>query len=117
MMTTYTKNVSEPWFSLIKIGAKKCEGRLKKGDFDLMKKGDTIIFENNEFDFPRSFRCKITSVHHYPSFKTYLETETLERCLPGIDTVENGVSIYHKYYKEEDEIKVGVNAFRLRVSK
>ena len=31
-MTTYTKHVSEPWFSLIKLGIKKCEGRLNKGD-------------------------------------------------------------------------------------
>lgn len=52
-MTTYTKNVSEPWFSLIKIGCKKYEGRLNKGDFSEMKKGDYILFTNNEFNFPR----------------------------------------------------------------
>jgi ASC-1-like (ASCH) protein len=33
MSSEYTKNLSEPWFSLIKLGIKKCEGRLKKGDF------------------------------------------------------------------------------------
>jgi ASC-1-like (ASCH) protein len=44
-MTTYTKHLSEPWFSLIKIGSKKCEGRLNKGDFSKMKKGDYILFE------------------------------------------------------------------------
>jgi ASC-1-like (ASCH) protein len=49
-MTEYTKNLSEPWFSLIKIGLKTCEGRLNKGDFSLMKKGDYIIFENNDFE-------------------------------------------------------------------
>ena len=27
-MTTYIKNVSEPWFSLIKLGLKTIEGRL-----------------------------------------------------------------------------------------
>jgi hypothetical protein len=32
-MTEYIKNLSEPWFTLIKIGNKKCEGRLNKGDF------------------------------------------------------------------------------------
>jgi ASC-1-like (ASCH) protein len=43
-MNTYTKHLSEPWFSLIKIGAKTCEGRLNKGEFSIMKKGDKIIF-------------------------------------------------------------------------
>ena len=70
-MTTYTKHLSEPWFSLIKIGAKKCEGRLYKGDFALMKNGDYILFENNDFKFSRSFRCKITSIHNYESFTPF----------------------------------------------
>ena len=115
-MTTYTKHLSEPWFSLIKIGAKKCEGRLHKGDFSLMKKGDIIIFENNDLDFARSFHCEITSICSYTSFKNYLESETLEKCLPGIDTIEEGVNVYYKYYKE-DEKKYPINAFRLRVIK
>ena len=114
-MTTYTKNLSEPWFSLIKLGLKICEGRLNKGDFSEMKKGDIIVFENNEFGFSRSFSCEITSVHNYMSFESYLESETLERCLPGIDTIEEGVSIYYKYYKKEDEERYNIKAFRLRV--
>jgi ASC-1-like (ASCH) protein len=114
-MTTYTKHLSEPWFSLIKIGAKRCEGRLNKGDFSEMKKGDFIIFENNDFDFPRSYRCKITSIHNYISFENYLESESLEKCLPGIDTIEEGVSIYYKYYKKEDENQYKIRAIRLKV--
>jgi ASC-1-like (ASCH) protein len=116
-MTTYTKHLSEPWFSLIKIGAKKCEGRLNKGEFSEMKKGDYILFENNDLDFLRSFRCKITSIHNYNSFEHYLESETLEICLPGIDTIEEGIRIYYKYYKKEDEAKYKIKAFRLRISK
>jgi ASC-1-like (ASCH) protein len=116
-MTTYTKHLSEPWFSLIKLGIKKCEGRLNKGDFSEMKKDDYILFENKDFDFPRSLRCKITSINNYTSFENYLKNETLEKCLPGIDTIEEGVSIYYKYYKKEDEIKYQIKAFRLRIIK
>lgn len=116
-MTTYTKHLSEPWFSLIKLGIKKCEGRLNKGDFYEIKKDDYILFENNDFDFPRSFRCKITSINNYTSFENYLKNETLEKCLPGIETIEEGTSIYYKYYKKEDEIKYQIRAFRLRVIK
>ena len=116
-MNTYTKHLSEPWFSLIKIGTKKCEGRLNKGDSSEMKKNDNIIFTNNDFDFPRSFHCKITSVRNYNSFEDFLNIETLEKCLPGIDTIDEGLSIYYKYYKKEDEDKYKIKAFRLRVIK
>jgi ASC-1-like (ASCH) protein len=114
-MTTYTKHLSEPWFSLIKIGAKKCEGRLHKGDFALMKKDDYLLFENNDFNFLRSFRCKITSIHDYNTFENYLEGETLNKCLPGIDTIQQGVKIYREYYDEEQEAKYKIIAIRLRI--
>lgn len=116
-MSEYTKNLSEPWFSLIKLGIKKCEGRLKKGDFAEIKKGDYIKFENNDFGFERNFRVKITSIHNYNSFEEYLLNETLEKCLPGIDTIEEGVSIYYKYYKKEDEDTYKIIAIRIKVIK
>jgi ASC-1-like (ASCH) protein len=114
-MTEYTKNLSEPWFSLIKLGIKKCEGRLKKGDFAEIKKGDYIKFENNEFGFERNFRVIITSIHNYNSFEEYLLNETLENCLPGIDTIEQGVSVYYKYYKKDDEDRYKIIAIRLKI--
>ena len=55
-----------------KIRIKKCEGRLKKGDFSKMQKGDKIKFINNNFGFSRSFNVVITSIHYYDSFKEYL---------------------------------------------
>ena len=116
-MVEYKKHLSEPWFSLIKLGIKTCEGRLKKGDFSKMRKGDYIQFENNDFGFSRSFHCRITSVHNYNSFKDYLGNETLEKCLPGIDTIKEGVSIYYKYYKKEDEELYKIIAIRLKVLK
>lgn len=114
-MTEYIKNLSEPWFTLIKIGNKKCEGRLNKGDFSQMKKGECIIFENNDFDFLRRIYCKITSIHYYNSFEEYIKKEKLKNCLPGIDTIEEGVSVYYKYYKKEDEDKYKIIAIRIKV--
>lgn len=61
----------------MKIGAKKCEGRLNKGDFQKMEKGDMIIFTNTELGFDRTFICKITSIHNYDYFFDYLQTETI----------------------------------------
>ena len=54
MSKTITKNISEPWFSLIKIGLKTVEGRLNKGDFASLTKGDCIKFVNNELGFIRN---------------------------------------------------------------
>ena len=41
--------------------------------------------------------------------------ETLEKCLPSIDTIEQGESIYYKYYKKDDEDKYKIIAIRLKV--
>ena len=114
-MTEYKKTLSEPWFSLILLGLKQCEGRLKKGDFAQIKKGDFIIFENNDFGFMRTFRVKITSIRNYNSFREYLLNEKLEKCLPGMDTIEEGLSVYYKYFTKADEDKYNIVAVRLRV--
>ena len=116
-MTKHTKNLSEPWFSLVKLGLKKCEGRLNRGSFAEIKKGDIIKFENNEFSFKRSFEVKITSLKHYNTFEEYLQNETLEKCLPGIEKLKDGVNVYYKYFSPEDENDYKIIAFRIKVLK
>ena len=110
----YTKNLSEPWFSLIKLGLKKVEGRLIKGDFENIQKNDRILFNNNELGFTREFLVKITSIKIYKTFMEYLDKEQLNKCLPGIDTIEEGLLVYHKYFSEADEEKYGIVAIRMK---
>jgi len=112
-MTLYpNKNLSEPWFSLIKFKIKQVEGRLNKpGDFKNMEVGDTIEFTNNDFGFERSFIVTIKSISYYPNFLKYLEVEGIDRCLPSVDNIAHGVDVYYKYYKPEDESKYGIKAF------
>jgi ASC-1-like (ASCH) protein len=110
-MSNYEKDLSEPWFSLIKLGIKKVEGRLHKGDFANMKVGDSILFTNNEFGFERKCRMEIKHISYYDNFRSYLENELVERCLPGIENIEDGLNIYYKYYKKSDEIKYKIIAF------
>ena len=112
----YKKHLSEPWFSLIKLKLKKCEGRLNKGDFAKMNKGDMIEFFNDDFG-NRKFKCKITSIHYYKNFRSYLENETLEKCLPGIDTIKDGLNVYYKYFSKEKEKEYGIVAIRIMVIK
>jgi ASC-1-like (ASCH) protein len=110
-MSIYEKNLSEPWFSLIKLGCKKIEGRLNKGDFVNMNIGDFILFTNNELGFERKFKIQIKNISYYDNFQTYLENETLEKCLPGIDNIEDGLNVYYKYYKKCDELQYKIKAF------
>jgi ASC-1-like (ASCH) protein len=105
------KNVSEPWFSLIKLGIKKVEGTLNKGDFANMNVNDIFLFTNNELGFERSIMIEIKDITYYDNFQTYLETETLERCLPGIHNIEDGLKVYYKYYTKNDELKYKIKAF------
>ena len=111
------KNISEPWFSLIKVGLKTVEGRLNKGDFMSLTKGDIINITNNELGFERKYEIKITSVHRYKTFREYLERESLDKCLPGIDIIEDGVKVYYKYYSKIDEEKYKIIAIRFRLVK
>lgn len=111
--TTYEKNLSEPWFSLIKLGVKCVEGRLNKGDYANMNIGDYIVFTNNELGFNRKFRIKIQNICYYDDFKTYLENETVDKCLPGINTIEEALTVYYKYYTKDDEHTYSIKCFHL----
>lgn len=112
---TITKNISEPWFSLIKVKLKTVEGRLNKGDFMLLDKGNILKITNDELGFMRDYEIKITSIHKYKTFSEYLEKEKLEKCLPGIDTIDEGVKVYYKYYSKSDEEKYNIIAIRFRL--
>ncbi len=114
MQVTYSKHLSEPWFSLINLGLKTVEGRLNKGDFSQMKIGEVIEWKNDDFK-SRSFMTKIVGKREYKTFKEYLEAEGLNKCLPGIPTLEHGLSVYYKYFTKEDEAKYGIVAISIQV--
>ena len=61
-----------------------------------------------------SVLTEITGKRSYKTFKEYLETEGLNKCLPGVETIEAGVAIYHKYYTLEDEAKYGALAIEIK---
>ena len=108
--------VSEPWFTLISLGLKTVEGRKNSGRFAAMNVNDLIEWKNNDFN-PRSVTTQITKKTHYDTFREYLETEGLVNCLPGIDNIEDGLSVYFKYYTKQQEQQHGVVAIELQVLK
>ena len=101
--------LAEPWFSLINLKIKVVEGRLNQMPLTEMKPGDYITFTNDDFNY-RETTLKIVSMKEYPDFQTLLENETVKRCLPGFPSVHDGLSVYYKYFTNEQEKEHGVVA-------
>ena len=108
-----TINVSEPWFTYIKRGKKRIEGRLNKGPFATLKKNNIIKFKNSTDDY---VYCKCLKIVHYDTFEQYLSKEGLLRTLldPTINTIEQGVSIYRQYYSEDAERQFKIIAIYIK---
>ena len=113
-MTTYVKKLSEPWFTYTETSVKTVEGRLNKEDWIHMNVDDIIQFTNKERGVEKKFSVKIVKICHYDTFRLYLEEAGLKNCLPGVDTIEQGLDIYYKIYSIEDEMKYKVKAFHLQ---
>ncbi len=103
-------NVSEPWFSYIKNGQKKIEGRLNKGVFSTLQKGETIKFVNGD----KNVKVKILKIVKYNSFEEYLSLEGLKRTLPKIKSIDEGCSIYYQYYTKEQEKEFKILAIYIK---
>ena len=68
--------------------------------FDKIKKGDTIIFNNNSNK--DIIKVKVLGVRHYSNFREMLESEGIERVLSSKGNVEEGIKSYGGFsgYKE-----------------
>jgi len=55
--------------------------------------------------------------NQYKTFEEYLTDKTLEKCLPSIKEMSNGLSVYFTYYTKEQESEFGVVAITLEVIK
>lgn len=114
-MNEYTKHLSEPWFTLVKTELKTIEGRLAKGDFQKLQPDDEITFINHDYGLERSVKCNIAGITRFNTFRDLLESNLLKQCLPGIETVDDGVTIYRQFYTPDDEETYKVLAIELKV--
>ncbi len=58
---------------------------------------------------------RITRKAEYSTFAEYLETEGLQKCLPGMPDLDTGLSVYYKYFTKEDEKEFGVVAIEIEL--
>lgn len=104
-------NVNKVWFEYIKKGYKKIDGRLNKGKFIKLKKGDKIKFVNKD----ESFDVDIIDIRYYPNFRQYLIMEGLLNTLPNIFSIDEGIILYRQIYTIKDEKYYGVLSIEFKL--
>ncbi|CAL0324059.1 unnamed protein product [Lupinus luteus] len=96
-------HVQEPFFSQLKDGLKTIEGRCASGKYRRIELGNLILVN-------KSVVFEVQGLRKYPTFSDMLKTESLEKVLPGVESVEEGVKVYRRFYTEEKEQENGVLA-------
>jgi ASC-1-like (ASCH) protein len=107
-MTEKFEHLSEPFFSDIKSGLKKYEGRLNKNMRWMVN--DIVIWFN---DNGEKFTTRISRTIIFPSFKDAIESVGLENILPSEHKINSSVdqaikNTYRRWYSEEKELELGV---------
>lgn len=115
LSTTFTKDLFEPWFTLTKIATKKTCGYINRGDLDGIKEDDIICLENDEFGYLRRLNVKVLAITYHSCFHDYLKCYGLQNCLPGMESINEGVSVYREFYSVETEQKHGVMAIQFEL--
>jgi ASC-1-like (ASCH) protein len=105
---TWKKHCSNPWYGYIKNWSKGVEGRIRRGDWMRITKGDLVHFYCDED--PVGFTVLVTYVVNYASYEEYLKHETVTKCLPGITNINEALKIYRGFrgYSKADEDTYGV---------
>jgi len=96
-MAIINLHCKEPWFSHIRNGIKPVEGRKNTHTYKKIRVGDQINFSNGN----ESFLTTVTEIREYDTIEQYFEDITLEKALPGIQTIEEGLNIYYQWSTEE----------------
>ncbi|KAK1286969.1 hypothetical protein QJS10_CPB19g00717 [Acorus calamus] len=103
---------TEEWDQSIVNGVSELVDMLRTVDFEihvqepyfsLLKAGSVLLVD----------KCMLLEVQHvkkYDSFFEMLEVENLNSVLPGVESIDEGVLIYRKFYTEEKEKANGVLA-------
>lgn len=99
-------HVQNPYLEQIESGQKTVEGRLAKSKYTTLVPGNKIRFNNR-------LNVSIVAIKHYTSFLLMIQSEGLERVLPGVSSLKEGVDVYRQFYTEEDEKIHGVVAITI----
>ncbi|KAF7133398.1 hypothetical protein RHSIM_Rhsim09G0020700 [Rhododendron simsii] len=75
-----------------------------------VRRMENRIFSGALILFNKCLVLQVQDVRRYASFLEMLKAESLTKVLPGVQTIEEGVQIYRKFYSEDKEKLNGVLA-------
>lgn len=101
-------NIQDPYYTYVKNGIKKIEGRLHKSKFRDIRTGDEITV-NEEL------QVKIIRKTLYTSFKDMISCEGFQKLIPDAKNLEDAEAVYTTFYSKEDEIRFGVVALEIEL--
>jgi ASC-1-like (ASCH) protein len=114
MTISHSLLIQAQFLDFIDQGFKTVEGRLGSDKYSLVKPGDIFEFVTVE-DETRRLRCVVLQVFKYMSFQNMLESQGLKKCLPHIDSIDEGVKVYRSFPGyAEGEKTYGAFAFHIK---
>lgn len=111
-MTTHTLRISDRWGESILSGSKTIEGRLTKPDSvaSKVRSGDLICFRTQS---NKEFIMRVLNARYYQTTRDYLKAEGIDKCLPGINSIDEGVAVYRAFYSQDAEARYGITAIAI----
>jgi ASC-1-like (ASCH) protein len=109
-------------FNAIIDARKTIEGRLNRGKFAQYRPGDTIELRRDTRDESGRLhdgdkpevRVQVVAVRRYDSFLEMLQTEDLQKVIPGAVSAQAAANEYNTYYSRDDQTKYGVLAIEIK---
>ncbi len=109
----HVMKLEKKWFDYIVSGRKNIEGRLYDEKRRRVRIGDCVLFKSTNDRVNRLLYTIVKGLRRYNSFREMLISEGIERVLPGVHNINEGVNIYYKYYSPVEEQKYGVLAIEV----
>lgn len=100
--------LNSPWYEYVRDGYKKYEGRCDWKQVKEYVVGDLINVSHHTDSTREQYQIQIVKIHKYKNFEEGLRNLNLNQVLPGVQTVEEGIEIYKKYYKLSTQNEHGI---------
>jgi ASC-1-like (ASCH) protein len=99
--------INPPWIQKIREGSKKFEGRCYWKSIPSIRPGDILEVY---CDIPEiePYSVRVIQIHRFLTFRHALEGLGLEQTLPGVETLDQGVEIYHRFVSQTTQEANGV---------
>lgn len=106
-------DIQKRWFDLLLSGKKIVEGKKGTPKWANIEAKDIIVFRSEKDHHV----FKVVTVVRYSTLKKYLKEEGLEKVLPGVTNIEEGMKIYQSApisWTEKEIEKYGILAIHVK---